>query len=119
MAFGIEANFGRIMWYIFAGMRGGTTRIKLVEFLMERPSNMNQISKELGMDYKTIQHHVKILKENKIIVAEEKKYGTTYFPSALLETNKESFFEIREKLKKLEEKRLRKKKIREEWRQSK
>ena len=104
MPMDIDTNFRRIMWYIFAGMRGGPTRILLVELILSRPSNMNQISKELGMDYKTIQHHIKVLSENRIIVSEEKKYGTMFFPSALLEKNKDAFAEIKEKLKKDQEK---------------
>ena len=91
-------NFGRILWYVFATTRGGATRIKVVELLLERPFNMNQLSKKLGMDYKTIQHHIKILVENKIIVAEEKKYGSIYFPSGMFEEVKETFEEIRKKM---------------------
>ena len=104
MPMDIDANFRRIMWYIFAGMRGGPTRIQLVELILSRPSNMNQISKELNMDYKTIQHHIKVLSENRIIVSEEKKYGTMFFGSALLEKNKDAFKEIKEKIKKDQEK---------------
>ncbi|MFQ5648267.1 MAG: ArsR/SmtB family transcription factor, partial [Candidatus Aenigmatarchaeota archaeon] len=79
----MNGNFSRILWYVFATTRGGPTRIRIVELLLKRPYNMHQISKELGLDYKTVQHHIKILEENKIITAEEKKYGTIYFPSAM------------------------------------
>lgn len=72
--------------------------MKVVELLLERPFNMNQLSKKLGMDYKTIQHHIKMLVENKIIVAEEKKYGSIYFPSGMFEEVKETFEEIRKKM---------------------
>lgn len=111
MPMDIDANFRRILWYIFAGMRGGPTRIQLVELILARPSNMNQISKELNMDYKTIQHHIKVLTENRIIVSEEKKYGTMFFPSALLEKNKDAFGEIKEKIKKDQEKKEARKKM--------
>ena len=91
-------NLGRILWYVFATTRGGPTRIKIVELLLKRPYNMHQLSKELKMDYKTVQHHIKILEENKIVVPEEKKYGTIYFPSGMFEEVKGVFKEIRERM---------------------
>ena len=93
-----DSNVKRVFWYIFAGMRGGPTRVKIVKLLLTKPANMNQIKTELKLDYKTVQHHIKTLEENRIIVSEEKKYGTTYFPSTLLQQNILIFNEISEKL---------------------
>lgn len=92
-------QFKRLFWYIFAGMRGGPTRIKIVDLILKRPFNMNQIGKELGLDYKTVQHHIKILMEHRIINSEDKKYGTMFFPSVFLEQYLNIFKEIRDKLK--------------------
>ena len=92
-------NYRRILWYVFATTRGGPTRIRIVELILKRPYNMHQISKKLKLDYKTVQHHIKILMENKIIIAEEKKYGTIYFPSAMFEDVKDIFEEIKNKMK--------------------
>jgi len=94
-----DSNIKRVFWYLFAGMRGGPTRIKIVKLLLTKPCNMNQIKTELHLDYKTVQHHIKTLEENRIIVSEEKKYGTAYFPSTLLQQNIQIFNEIAEKLK--------------------
>ncbi len=93
-----DSNVKRVFWYIFGGMRGGPTRIKVVKLLLAKPANMNQIKTELKLDYKTVQHHIKALEENRIIVSEEKKYGTMYFPSSLLQQNIQIFNEIAEKL---------------------
>ena len=92
-------NFGRILWYVFATTKGGPTRIRIVDLLLKRPYNMHQISKELGLDYKTVQHHIRVLEENKIIVPEEKKYGGIYFPSGGFEEVKDIFNEIKNKMK--------------------
>ena len=89
----------RMFWYVFAGMRGGPTRIRIVSLILERPYNMNQIGKDLGLDYKTVQHHIKVLLENRVINSEEKKYGTQYFPSVFLEQHINIFKEIKDKLK--------------------
>lgn len=91
-------HFKRVLWYVFAATRGGPTRIRIVDFLRERPYNINQLSTELKMDYKTIQHHIKILEDNKIIVPEEKKYGTIYFYSPTFEQAMHVFEEIRGKV---------------------
>ena len=94
-----DSNVKRVFWYIFGGMRGGPTRVKIVKLLLAKPSNMNQIKTGLSLDYKTVQHHIKTLEENRIIISEEKKYGTIYFPSTLLQQNVQIFNEIAEKLK--------------------
>ena len=90
----MTSNLGRVLWYVFATTRGGPTRIRIVELLLRRPYNMHQLSKELKMDYKTVQHHIKILEENSIIITEEKKYGSIYFPSPMFEEEKGAFKEI-------------------------
>jgi len=95
-----DTNIKRLMWYIFAGMRGGPTRIRILELISSRPSNMNQIKKELSLDYKTVQHHIKILEENRLVTSEEKKYGTIYFTSQIFEQNRTIYDEIREKINK-------------------
>jgi DNA-binding transcriptional ArsR family regulator len=91
-------NYKRILWYVFATTRGGPTRIRIMNLLLKRPYNMHQISKNLKMDYKTVQHHIKILEENKIIIAEEKKYGSIYFPSHMFEDIKDTFEEIKKRV---------------------
>jgi predicted transcriptional regulator len=92
--------FKRILWYVFFATRGGNSRIRIVEKLGERPYNINQLSKELKMDYKTIMHHIKVLEDNKIILPEEKKYGTIYFHTPMFEQGAEMFNEIMEKISK-------------------
>ena len=94
-----DSNVKRVFWYIFGGMRGGPTRVKIVKLLIAKPANMNQIRNDLNLDYKTVQHHIKTLEEKRIIISEEKKYGTMYFPSTLLQQNIEVFNEISKKLK--------------------
>ena len=95
-----SANIKRVFWYVFAGTKGGLTRINIIDLLRNRPYNINQLSDELKMDYKTIQHHIKVLEDNKIITYEEKKYGTMYFTSQMFEQFKDAYEEIKNKLKK-------------------
>jgi predicted transcriptional regulator len=50
------------------------------------------------LDYKAIQHHIKVLEKNNLITKFGEKYGVTYFISTFLEVNMETFGEIATKL---------------------
>ncbi len=69
--------------------------------LRKRPSNKNQLSKELGIDYKGIQHHLKVLEENNMVIKTGNRYGLTFCVSTLFEKNEIVFQEIIDKLKNL------------------
>jgi predicted transcriptional regulator len=90
----------RLLWFVFAGSRGGLNRLRLVSILKNTPLNANQLAKELGLDYKAIQHHVRVLEKNNIVTKVGEKYNVTYFVSNFLEANMESFNEIVDKLEK-------------------
>ncbi|MDH3676877.1 MAG: winged helix-turn-helix domain-containing protein [Nitrosopumilus sp.] len=88
----------RLLWFIFFGSRGGLNRIRIISTLKKTPLNTNQLAKDLGLDYKAIQHHIKILEKNNLITKVGEKYGVTYFISTFLEVNIETFEEIEAKL---------------------
>ena len=88
----------RLLWFVFAASRGGLNRLKIISKLKENPLNTNQLAKELSLDYKAIQHHIKVLEKNNMITKVGEKYGVTYFISTFLEVNMESFEEIERKL---------------------
>ena len=90
----------RLLWFVFAGSRGGLNRLKLVSVLKNTPLNANQLAEELGLDYKAIQHHIRVLEKNNIVTKVGEKYNVTYFISNFLEANMESFNEIAGKLEK-------------------
>jgi DNA-binding transcriptional ArsR family regulator len=76
----VDPSFKRAMVYLFMGTRGGRNRVKIVELVKSQPSNSNRISELLSLDYKTVQHHVKVLSENGVLVANEQGgYGAMYF----------------------------------------
>lgn len=90
----------RLLWFVFAGSRGGLNRLRLVLAIKEKPLNANQLAKELGLDYKAIQHHIGVLEKNNIITRLGEKYNVTFFISNFLEVNMDSFNEIIDKLEK-------------------
>ena len=76
----LDPSFKRIMVYVFVGTRGGQNRIRIVELLRAEPANPNRISEKLTLDYKTVQHHIKLLEENGVVVSSSKgAYGAVYF----------------------------------------
>ena len=88
----------RLFWFIFAGSRGGINRLKIISTLKDNPQNTNQLAKEIGLDYKAIQHHIRILEKNNLIIKIGEKYGVRYSLSSFLEVNMETFDEIAAKL---------------------
>ena len=90
----------RLLWFVFAGSRGGLNRLRIISILKKTPLNTNQLAKELDLDYKAIQHHIKVLEKNNMVTKAGEKYNVTYFTSNFLEINMESFNEIVGKLEK-------------------
>ena len=88
----------RLLWFVFTGSKGGLNRIRLISVIRKTPLNANQLSKELGLDYKAIQHHVNVLEKNNLITRVGEKYGAVFFISTFLEVNLETFDEIVTKL---------------------
>jgi len=88
-----------LVWYLFAGTRGGETRVLIVKSLKKKPMNLNQLAKTLELDYKTVQHHIRILIENNILTAINKgKYGAVYFVSDEMQRMWADFGEIWDKV---------------------
>lgn len=72
----------RLLWYLFAGSRGGPTRVRIVELLLGRPRNANELARELGLDYKTVEYNLRVLAKHVVVVLEDPDaYGRTYRPS--------------------------------------
>jgi len=62
--------------------------------LRKRPRNRNQLATELGVDYKNIQHHIKVLEENNLVTKIGNQYGLIYCVSAFFENSEAVFDEI-------------------------
>lgn len=90
----------RLLWFLIVGSKGGLNRARIIMLLHDRPYNANQITEELGLDYKTVRHHLKVLEDNNIIApVGKKKYGALYFLSTLMEDNYDMFCEIWDQIK--------------------
>jgi predicted transcriptional regulator len=90
-----DPNAKRLLWYLFAGSRGGENRIRIINLLKERPYNTNQLAEALGVDYKAVQHHIGVLEKNNMVTKTGEKYGVLYFVSNYLEVNIDAFNEVK------------------------
>lgn len=88
----------KLLLYLFTGTKGGYTRLRIIMLLTERPFNTHQLSKELGLDYKAIQHHMRVLEKNNLVIKVGEKYGAMFHLSNFLEINIRSLDEAIEKL---------------------
>jgi len=88
----------KLLLYLFSGTRGGFTRLKIIALLIERPYNTHQLAKKLELDYKAIQHHMKVLMKNNLITKVGDKYGAIFHLSNFLEFNIRALDDVFDKL---------------------
>jgi predicted transcriptional regulator len=79
---------------IFTGMSGRYTRMRIICAITEVPMNALELSKKLELDYKTIQHNIKVLESNTLIVREGEGYGDLFFPSDLISSNLPTLYKV-------------------------
>lgn len=89
----------KLLWHLVVGTRGGINRARILVLLKERPYNANSLASELGVDYKTVRHHLKVLKRNDLVMTSEgEEYGTLYFLTPTILRFWKEFEEIWEKV---------------------
>ena len=88
----------KLLFYLFTSTRGGFTRLRIIMMLLENPLNTHQLSQELDLDYKAVQHHMKVLEKNNMVKKIGDKYGAIYHLSIFLEVNIRALDEAIDKL---------------------
>ncbi len=88
----------KLLFYLFTSTRGGLTRLRIIMMLLEKPLNTHQLSQELHLDYKAVQHHMKVLEKNNMVSKIGEKYGAVYHLSNFLEINISALDEAIDKL---------------------
>lgn len=73
-------------------------RVRIIRLLRERPYNTNQLTKMLGVDYKTTEHHLRVLQENRIVTPSSDGYGAVFLLTPGMETCMPEFDEIAAKI---------------------
>lgn len=81
--------------YLLLGKKGGKTTAKIIEKLLIRPYNSNQLANILNLSYNTIQYHIRIMLKYELIVQTSSGYGSIYEPSPKLLNESEKFYELK------------------------
>ena len=88
----------KLFLYLFTSTRGGFTRLRIIMHLLEKPYNTHQLAQTLDLDYKAVQHHMKVLEKNNMISKIGEKYGAIFHLSNFLEFNIHTLEEAIDKL---------------------
>ena len=88
----------KLLIYLFTASKGGLTRLQIIVKLSLKPQNTHQLSKEMCLDYKAIQHHLRVLEKNNMITRTGRKYGSQFHMSNFLEFNIRSLDLVVERL---------------------
>ncbi|MEM2237444.1 MAG: winged helix-turn-helix domain-containing protein [Candidatus Caldarchaeum sp.] len=68
----------RLFWWLLLGTKGGPTRLLILVRLRDGPANANQLANALKLNYKTVQHHLEILMENKLVECDGGRYDVRF-----------------------------------------
>ena len=88
----------KLLLYLFTSTRGGLSRLRIVILLLQKPYNTHQLAQELDLDYKAVQHHMKVLEKNNLVTKIGEKYGVLFHLSNFLEINIRALDEAIDKL---------------------
>ena len=89
-----DPDLRRTLWFLLGGKRGGENRARIIRRVRARPSNMNQLANDLDLQYKAVQHHIRILVGSSLVVPLGGGYGTVYALSPWFERHIETFDRI-------------------------
>ncbi len=94
MLTGDEKILRRILHMHLSGTRGGPVRLNILLLLERKPHNINEIATKLSLDYKTIQHHIRVLHKSGFIIPAGRKYANSYSLAEIIRINKKLLKEI-------------------------
>lgn len=63
------------------GREGGKTSIRILDLILQKPFNKNQIARKLGLDYNTVKYHIKIMCDHDYISEERFEKRVFYYPT--------------------------------------
>jgi DNA-binding transcriptional ArsR family regulator len=83
-----------VLWHLLASSRGGSSRVRILRAIDERPRNANQLAEALDLDYTTVRHHLDRLVENNVVRSTGNDYGAVYLLTDQARANWETVEEI-------------------------
>lgn len=86
--------YRRVLWHLLGTTRGAPTRIQILLLLRERPRNTNQLALDMRLDYKTIEHHLRILTENHVVAPAKDGYAADFHLTHEMRSHLDEFEKI-------------------------
>lgn len=86
--------------YLLEVRTGGRTTMTIIDKILEEPKNRYQLSKELGLNYSTVDYHLKM--SCKLDFIHEEKMGNYfyYFPTENLFNSLDEYYLLKEHIEK-------------------
>ncbi len=89
-----DPELRRLLRFLLGGKRGGENRARIIQLVRIRPRNLHQLSRELDLQYKAVQHHIRILVTSGLLVSSGERYGMVYMLSPWFEHHIEIFDQV-------------------------
>jgi len=70
--------------------------MRIIKSIIEGPKNANQLSKDMDVNYRTVEHHMKVLEANGLVTTQGDGYGKVYFPSPVILRNLDNLVKLLE-----------------------
>ena len=86
------------LYSMLMGSDGGKARMKIIDEILIKPSNANQLSKRLKLDYKTITYHLDIICSHRYVTKEKFEKKIFYYPGDRLIKNLDEYIDIRKQI---------------------
>lgn len=89
----------RELFNLIAVRSGGENTMRIIDEILVKPKNANQIANILNLSYKTVTYHLEILCKHEYITQEQFDHGYSYFPSDKLIRSLDEYNNIKNSLK--------------------
>lgn len=84
------------LYNLVIGTHSAKTRILIIDEILTKPCNANQLAQKLELDYKTIKYHMDIICKHQYATKEKFEKYTIYFPSDKLIKHIDEYIQIKE-----------------------
>lgn len=88
------------LYSLMATRSGGKNTIRIIDEILDKPKNANQLANKLNLDYKTVRHHLEVICYFDYLTKEKFGRRCSYFPSDKLIRNLDEYEKIKKSLNK-------------------
>ena len=84
----------RLLWFLLGGKRGGENRARIIQTLTNSAEKFESTCQRSDLQYKAVQHHIRVLVTSALLVSSGERYGTVYMLSPWFEHHIEIFDQV-------------------------